>query len=112
MSTVRPVPAAFAGSATSAAIDISEGEIVGFEVPAGYTGTTLKLQGANDLNGTYNDIYFLSGVAATIFTITSVAASRNITLSQDKVVAGFRFFKLVSSASETLSVNVMVRNRR
>lgn len=109
MSTVRKVPAVFTASATSAAIDVAEGVVVGLEIPAGYQGTTLKFQGTSDPSGTYNDIYYLNGVAATIFTLTSVAENKNITLDFDRLV-GFRYLKLVSSTTETLTVNVMVRN--
>jgi hypothetical protein len=109
MSAARIVPAAFAGSATSAAIDIGEGTVVGLQIPAGYAGTTLKFQGANEEGGTYNDIFYLNGVAVTALTLTSVAENKNITISPE-MLAGFRYLKLVSSASETLSVNVMVRN--
>lgn len=109
MSCPRKVPAVFSASATSAAIDTKEGTIVGLEIPSGYAGTTLKFQGASDPDGTYNDIYYLSGVAATILTLTSIAASRNVTLDP-KLLAGFRYLKLVSSASESLTVNVMVRD--
>jgi hypothetical protein len=111
MSTVRLVPAAFAASATSAAIDVGEGTVVGVQIPAGFQGTTLKFQGANESGGTYNDIYYLNGVAATVLTLTSVAENKNITISPE-MLAGYRHLKLVSSTSETLSINVMVRNIR
>jgi hypothetical protein len=51
----------------------------------------------------------LNGVAVTALTLTSVAENKNITISPE-MLAGFRYLKLVSSASETLTVNVMVRN--
>jgi len=110
MSCPRKVPAVFTASATSAAIDTKEGTIVGFEIPSGFTGVSLSFKATSDAdNGTYNDVYYLSGVAATILTITSVAASRQITIDP-KLLAGFRYLKLVSNASETLTVNVMIRD--
>lgn len=109
MSTPRVIPAVFTASATSGAIDLQEGTLVGLELPSGFVGTVLTFQGAQAIDGTFQDIWYVGATQiAAILTLTTLAASKSFTLSPE-LLAGFRFLKLVAG-SGTYTVNCMVRN--
>lgn len=112
MSTVRTIQAVIPnGGTSSAAVDLGEGQLVGISLPATMTGITLSFTGSDDLNGTYQTIYYLSGVVITALTLTSSAGGKNITLPLD-FLAGYRFIKIVSGSAEGAerTIQLMVKN--
>lgn len=107
--TPRVIPAVFTASTTSSAIDLQEGTLVGLELPSGFVGTVLTFQGAQSLDGTFQDIWYVSPTqVAAILTLTVLAASKSFVLSPE-LMAGFRYIKLVAG-SGSYTVNCMVRN--
>lgn len=112
MSCPREVAVPFVGSATSSAIDIKEGRIVGLILPATHVGITMKFQATNDPDGgTYTDVTFLSGMAATALTITGLTTLTAFKLTLDpSLLAGFRYLKLVSASSETMTAYLILRD--
>jgi len=108
MSTTRIHPAVFTASTTSAVVDLGEGALVGLELPSGFAGTTCSFQGSND-GVTFQDVWYVSATqVAAILTLTTLAASKNYTLSPD-LLAGFRYLKLVAG-SGTYTVNCIARS--
>lgn len=79
--------------------------IVGFLFPA-MTGTSVKVQAATTLAGTYNDVY----VGSTITGITVGASARHVGLTAD-YIEGLRtvnFLKIVSNGAEAADRTITV----
>ncbi|MGE0755273.1 MAG: hypothetical protein AB7L92_08970 [Alphaproteobacteria bacterium] len=81
---------------TSGAIDLSGATLCGIILPAAITGTAISLQMSNDDSGTFVTVQDGAGSDLSL----SVAASKYVPISNLALVAGLRFIKLVSNASE------------
>jgi hypothetical protein len=87
------------GETVGVTVDLRGQRVVGIQTPATLTGTTLTWQVAPTATGTFDAAYHLSTLAATATVVTSVAASRHISLPFDKAPANC-FLKLVSGSAE------------
>lgn len=83
------------GQTTSSAIDLSGTTLVGIQLPASFTGTSLTFQAATTAGGTYQTV--IDGSGTTIS--RAISQGRYLTLNPIDF-AGIQFLKVVSSASE------------
>lgn len=90
------------GQTVSNAIDLSGCDLAAIFVPAEFDGTTITLQAATAIDGTYVAVQDGAGNA---FTITTTA-SRVAPISNPNIVTGLRFIKLVCGTSQTTSDTV------
>lgn len=93
-------------SATSDATHIGDSAVLGIEMPATFTGTTLKIHGCSTSGGTFAA---LQDKDATEYSAT-VAANKRIYVDP-LITAGWPWIKLVSGSSEAAArtVNLMIR---
>ena len=84
------------GQTESSIIDLSGLELVGLFLPAGFTATSLSLQAAPSLSGSYVAVQDGYGSSYSL----SVAASRYVPIHNFNVVAGLRFIKLVAGTAQ------------
>lgn len=96
------------GQTESAAIDLHGTELMGMFIPSTFDGTTLTLQAAPALDGTYVAVQdgFGSDVSFT------VAASKYIAISNLTATAGLRFIKLVAGTSQSTTDTVITLSVR
>ena len=80
---------------------------MGFQVPAGFQGTSIKLQAAEKLDGTYLDVYDSAGSQLSITT----AAGRTTLVPASSPARFLRFVKLVVAA-QNASVTVRVLRKQ
>jgi len=98
------VTATFAsGDTVSAEIDLGGTMPVGIQMPAAFTGTTMKFFVATAGGGTFQSA--ADGAGADIS--KTVAASRYIALDPT-LLRGFRYIKLISGTAETAGRTVTV----
>lgn len=100
----------FTGSATSAELDIGCSTVVGVIVPASFTATTLKLQSAEKLGGTYVDEYLVDqSMTTTLFQFTvDGTASRQYSFG-GSFPPDVRYAKFVAGSSITNSIIVITK---
>ena len=84
------------GQTDSAAIDLSGLELVGFFIPSNLTGTTISIQAAPSLSGTY--VAAQDGAGST-YSVT-VAASKYVPITNYNIIAGLRFIKLTAGTTQ------------
>jgi len=91
---------------TSDAVPLRGRMVVGFRMPAAFTGTTITFTGSEEFAGTYAAIYDSDGNAIS----ATVAASRFIGLSGSEAdaVAAAPFIKLVSGSAEAAARSIIV----
>ena len=90
-----------ASGTTTAAIDLQRRVLVGVQTPSGIASTTLKLQVAESLTGTYVTIYDGLGMYGAVGEFaTAIAASEYIPIPPP-LTAGVPFCKLQFNSSET-----------
>ena len=97
MSTIKTLDVTIAsGQTVSPETAVADGHtLVGIETPAALTGTTLTLQVASEIGGTFQAFHDLSGVEVSI----AMAADRRIRLLPSDF-AGVQYFKIVSGSTE------------
>src|SRR5260221_10324266 len=93
------------GQTTSAEVDLRGKMLLAVATPAAFTGVTLGFTAAEKPTaegGTYNQVFHLSTLAATPFTITSVTTNQYIVIDSSLLPQGFGncMLKLVSGSSE------------
>lgn len=86
------------GGTTSGEIPLRGRMVVGFRIPAAFTGTTITFTGSEVSGGTFSSIYDSDGNQVS----AAVAASRFIGLSgaEADAVSAAPFIKLVSGSAE------------
>lgn len=91
---------------TSAAVYLGSSVVLGIEMPAAFTGTTLTLHGASASGGTYA---VLRDSAGTALTLTTAAGYRHYL--DPIITAGWNYIKVVSGSSETAErvITLLVR---
>lgn len=91
---------------TSDALHLGDSAVLGLELPATFSGTTLVIHGCSTSGGTFAA---LQDKDATAYSVT-VAANKRIYIDP-LVTAGWPWIKLVSGSSEAAgrTVNVMTR---
>lgn len=85
------------GQTTSGAADLQSGHLLGFALPAAFTGTTITLQVSAD-GTTYQALHNPSNAAIT-FTVTQ-AKSYGFTADILSEVSNWRYIKFVSGSAE------------
>lgn len=85
------------GQTDSGAIDLSGLELVGFFIPANFTATSISIQAATSLGGSYVTAQDGYGSNYSL----SVAASKYIPINNFNIVAGLRFIKLTAGTAQT-----------
>lgn len=103
MTTVDNFPSALvtlsttitSGQTASAAVDLKGTSLLGVQLPAAFTGTSLKFQVATTLAGTYQDVIDGAGN-----TLTKTVAQGKYLYLDPSLFAGIQFIKLVSGSSE------------
>lgn len=96
----------FTASATSAAVDLAGDTLMGLIIPVGLTGTTLTFTVSSTLAGTYRTLKGVDGLSVS----PTVAANTAVSLGEyAHILAGWRFMKIVSSASETITLTASTR---
>jgi hypothetical protein len=104
LAAYEDVTVTIASSTTvSNAIDLHGASLVGFFLPSTFDGSTISLQAASSLNGTYVAV---QDGAGSDYTLT-VAASRYIPIPNLAVTAGLRFIKLVTGTAQTTTDTVI-----
>ncbi len=96
------------GNTDSAAIDLSGLELVGLFIPSNFTATTITMQAAPALAGTY--VAVQDGFGSTYS--LSVAASKYVPINNFNITAGLRFIKLtagVAQASTDAVITLAIR---
>lgn len=85
------------GQSLSAAIDLKEGELIAFSMPASWTAANLTLQSSKDGGETWQNVYDKSGTEITI----TVAADRYVVLDSTltDLLRGVRNLKIRSGTS-------------
>ena len=83
-------------SSVAAAIDVGDGGLVAIQMPSAWTAASLTFQASADLNGTYYDVYDITGTELAITT----AASRYVALNAS-TFAGLRYIKIRSGTTGT-----------
>lgn len=81
---------------TSDAIFLGKLDLVGFRMPASFTGTFISLASGDSLDGDYQIVQDGEGADYTI----PVTPGKTISISNLALVANIQFLKLVSNASE------------
>ena len=95
-------------SSLAAAIDIGDGGLVAIQMPSAWTAASVTFQASAHLNGTYNDVYDITG---TELSITGAAASRYIPLNAS-TFGGMRYIKIRSGTTGTPVVQTANRTIR
>lgn len=97
------------GGTTTEAFPMYHGTILGFQMPATFTGTAITFTGCATKGGTYVPVYDSDGNAVSV----AVAASRGYTLSgaEADAVLGHNYIKLVSGSSEGAARSIVVTVR-
>lgn len=90
------------GQTVSGAIDLMGTDLTGIFVPAEFDGTTITLQAATSLAGTYVAVQDGAGNAVTLTT----TASRYVPISNLALITGLRYVKLVCGSSQTTTDSV------
>ena len=83
------------GATTSGAIDLGGCTLAGIQLPAAFTGTSLKFQAATTLGGTYQTL--IDGLGNDVS--KTVAQGKFLRLSPGEF-AGVQFLKIVSGSAE------------
>jgi len=86
------------GQTTSTAIDLSGASLVGIQMPAAFTGTSISFQVATSVGGTYQTMIDASGSTIS----KTISASKYLVIDPAEF-AGVQFFKIVSGSSEGAS---------
>ena len=94
------------GTTVSAAIDLGGTQLCGLYMPAAFTGTTIKIQTAPSLAGTYTPVQS----AGADYALT-VGANKYVPVENLAILAGVRFIKLQSSASEAADRTITLASR-
>lgn len=98
MIDVREASATIANAAaTSDAVELNLGQLVGLIFPASMTGTTLTFTMSTSSGGTYVGVKDIGGAADYSITVTS---SKYVPIDP-RVFCGIRYLKLVSGSNET-----------
>ena len=89
----------------STAVDLENNTLVGLELPALFTGTTITFQASNN-NGTFKDVKKEDGTSYFL-----VVAQNTYVVIPPSALAGLRYVKIVSGSSESpaRSVKAIVR---
>lgn len=90
---------------TSTAANLDGLAVMGFIIPAAFTGTTMTLLGSDD--GT--NFYSLVNASGTALSVTVVASSYMLMSATD--LMGMRYLKLVSGSSEAAARSVGIITR-
>jgi hypothetical protein len=97
--TVAPVSVTITnGNTTSSEVDLLGATIIGILFPASMTGATLKIQAAAVSGGTFETIQ-KDEIGGGDYAIT-ISAGKAVPITNLAVVKGWRYIKLVSSATE------------
>jgi hypothetical protein len=100
-------PVTITGGGTTSGVFTTQGlGLVGLQMPATFTGTTMSFLGSNDGGATYLALYNTSGSALSV----TVAASRLILFTPGDLV-GVQFIKLVSGSTESSDRIIQVITR-
>ena len=92
------------GGTTTGAVDLGGTQLVGIFVPSTFDGTTITIQAAPTLGGTYVPVQ--NGVlSASAYTITTTAG-QFVPIDNLAILAGVRFIKLVCGTSQTTTDTV------
>jgi hypothetical protein len=94
------------GQTASNAIDLIGTYLVALIIPTGFDGSTLAIQGAASLDGTYYNAYNTSGTQL----VPVVAASRYIPFVPSDT-ASIRFLKLIAGTSQTGDITITLVTR-
>lgn len=107
---LKYTPLAFAGSATSAELDLTNRTIVGVIIPASFTATTLKVQSAEQLGGTYADVELVaSDMSVTTMQWTVDDANRSQYSLGGSFPPDVRYAKFVAGSSITATIIVITK---
>lgn len=96
------------GQTTSGAVDLGGTMLCGVFLPATFDGTTLKLQAAPTIDGTYVAVENGAGTPAEI-TLTASGHSKYVPVKEADfpLMRGLRFIKLVAGSSQTSTDTVI-----
>ena len=96
-----------AGQSTSSEIDLGGVDPCGFFIPPAFTGASLSFQAAASSGGAYYPVRDGSGALYTV----SVSPSSYVVLPDVIVLAGVRWIKVVSAASEAAERSITIAAR-
>lgn len=98
--------AVFTASNTCAAIDLEGMTLMEAHIPSSFTGTTLTVLMSDDIAGTFEELHDRNGDPVSITVDVSTWASFGEVAN---ILAGVRFIKLKSSATETATLVLSIR---
>jgi hypothetical protein len=84
------------GQTDSGVIDLSGLELVGLFIPSNFTATSISIQAAPAINGTYVQAQDGYGSNYSL----SVAAGKYVPINNFNIIAGLRFIKLTAGAAQ------------
>jgi hypothetical protein len=90
-----------ASGTDSAVINLQNRVLVGVQIPASVSSTSMKINGSNKTDGTFTAIYDGLGQFGPVGDISFTIASSKYVLIPPTITAGIEFAKLIFGASET-----------
>jgi hypothetical protein len=106
-SVINSISASIPSSGTTTpAIDLGGTSLVGIQLPAAFTGTSISFTVATTLSGTYQGVIDGSGTALS----KTIAAGKYLMLDPSEF-AGIQFLKIVSSATEAAQRDLILITR-
>lgn len=93
------------GATQSEAVDLYGYTLAGIFIPSNFDGTTLTIQVAPSLAGTYVNAQAAND-ASTVLTLT-VAASQYVPIDNLHIAAGWRFIKFTAGTAQSGSNSVL-----
>lgn len=91
---------------TSGAIDLGGTTLLGVQLPAAFTGTSISFQAATSFGGTYQTVIDGSGS-----TLSKTVSQGKYLLLDPSEFAGLQFIKIVSSATEAAQRDLTLVSR-
>ena len=95
-----------ASGTTTPAMDLGGTTLLGIQLPAAFTGTSISFQAATALGGTYQVVIDGSGSVVS----KTVAQGKHLMLDPSEF-AGLQFIKIVSSATEAAQRDLVLISR-
>jgi hypothetical protein len=100
----------FTASTTSSVLDLGSETLMGITIPAGFTATTLKIQGADKSNGTFADSELVADdMTVTTFQFTCDGTNESRYSFGSSFPPDERYIRFIAGASTTGTVIVRTK---
>lgn len=110
MGAINYRPVTFTASTTSEVLDLGAETFMGVTIPASFTATTLKVQGADNKNGTFSDVELVGDdMAVTLFEFPVDGTNESRYSLGGSFPPDERFIRFVAGASTTGTIIVRTK---